>query len=226
MHSLKISAVLASLVVMLSMLTSGCALNFYKQSPRSKKQIQELEAKISDLEAQRRKEQEEFEDARNMMEKRLMEEIKGDKISLRLDEAGLAIILSDDILFDSGKADVKKQAYPVLDYLISIINEKVPGKNIGVTGHTDNVPIKFSGWKSNWELAAARATNVLYYLENNGVSPQRLSATGYGEHRPIVSNDTAAGRAKNRRVEIVILPEFTEKREGAEFLEADADVIK
>jgi chemotaxis protein MotB len=226
MHSLKISAVLASLVVMLSMLTSGCAVNFHKQSPRSRKQIQELEAKISDLEAQRRKEQKEFEDARKMMEKRLMGEIKGDKISLRLDDAGLAIILSDDILFDSGKADVKKQAYSVLDYIISIINEKVPGKDIGVTGHTDNVPIKFSGWKSNWELAAARATNVLYYLENNGVSPKRLSATGYGEHRPIASNDTAAGRAKNRRVEIVILPEFTEKREGAEFLAEDADVIK
>ena len=226
MHSLKISAGLVSLVVMLSMLTSGCAVNFYKQSPRSRKQIQELEAKISDLEAQRRKEQKEFEDARKMMEKRLMEEIKGDKISLRLDEAGLAIILSDDILFDSGKADVKKQVYSVLDYLISIINEKVPGKDIGVTGHTDNVPIKFSGWKSNWELAAARATNVLYYLENNGVSSKRLSATGYGEHRPIASNDTAAGRSKNRRVEIVILPEFTERREAAEFLAEDSDVIK
>lgn len=225
MRSGKISVMLVSLFVVSSMMTSGCALNFYKQSPRSKKQIAELEAKISDLEAQRLKEQKEFEDARKMMEKQLRDEIDGDKISLRLDDAGLAIILSDDILFDSGKADLKTKAYPVLDYLISIINTKVSGKNIGVTGHTDNVPIKFSGWKSNWELATARATNVLYYLENNGVSPKRLSATGYGEHRPIDSNDTAAGRAKNRRVEIVILPEFSEKREGLEEL-ADEDVIK
>lgn len=225
MRSSKFSIMMISLVVVSSMMTSGCALNFFKQSPRSKKQIQELEAKISDLEAQRLREQKEFEDARRMMESQLRSEIDGDKISLRLDEAGLAIILSDDILFDSGKADVKAKAYPVLDYLIKVINEKVPSKNIGVTGHTDNVPIKFSGWKSNWELGSARATNVLYYLENNGISPKRLSATGYGEHRPIASNDTAEGRAKNRRVEIVILPEFTEKREALDSLE-DSDVIK
>jgi chemotaxis protein MotB len=226
MGKIRSSVVLVALVLTASMMTSGCALNFYKQSPRSKKQIQELEAKISDLEAQRRAEQKEFEDARRMMEQKLRGEIDGDKISLRLDDAGLAIILSDDILFDSGKADIKKGAYSVLDYLISVINEKVPGKNIGVTGHTDNVPIKFSGWKSNWELSAARATNVLDYLENNGVSPQRLSATGYAEHRPIASNDTAAGRAKNRRVEIVILPEFAEQREGLDVEGLDADVIK
>jgi chemotaxis protein MotB len=226
MGKIRSSVVLVALVLTASMMTSGCALNFYKQSPRSKKQIQELEAKISDLEAQRRAEQKEFEDARRMMEQKLRGEIDGDKISLRLDDAGLAIILSDDILFDSGKADIKKGAYSVLDYLISVINEKVPGKNIGVTGHTDNVPIKFSGWKSNWELSAARATNVLDYLENNGVSPQRLSATGYAEHRPIASNDTAAGRAKNRRVEIVILPEFAEQREGLDVEGMDADVIK
>jgi chemotaxis protein MotB len=226
MRSGKLSIMFVSLAVMSSMMTSGCALNFYKQSPRSTKQIKELEAKISDLEAQRMRERQEFEEARKMMESRLRDEIKGDKISLRLDESGLAIILSDDILFDSGKADLKKQAYPVLDYLITIINDKVPGKNIGVTGHTDNVPIKFSGWKSNWELSTARATNVLYYLENNGVAPKRLSSTGYGEHRPIASNDTTAGKAKNRRVEIVILPEFAEEREGIDVLTNDADVIK
>lgn len=209
----KFSGILIPVMLIVGMMTSGCALNFYKQSPRSQKQIQELEAKISDLEAQRRLEQEEFENARKMMERKLRSEIQGDKISLRLDDAGLAIILSDDILFDSGKADIKKQAYPVLDYLISVLNENFPVKNIGVTGHTDNVPIKFSSWKSNWELSTARATNVLYYLESNGVSSKRLSATGYGEHRPIVSNDTTAGKAKNRRVEIVILPEFAEKRE-------------
>ena len=222
----KISVMFVSLVVMSSMMMSGCALNFYKQSPRSKNQIKELEAKISNLEAERMREQKEFEDARRMMETKLRDEIKGDKISLRLDEAGLAIILSDDILFDSGKADIKTQADSVLDYLISIINGEVPGKNIGVTGHTDNVPIKLSGWKSNWDLSTARATNVLCYLENNGVAPKRLSATGYAEHRPIASNNTSAGRAKNRRVEIVILPEFSEKREGADVLGADAGTIK
>jgi chemotaxis protein MotB len=202
-----------TLVAVVGLLSSGCAVNLYKQSPRSKQQIQELQTKIDDLEAQRRQEQLEFEDAKRMMEKKLSQQLRDEQISFRLDEAGLAIILSGDILFDSGKADIKPGAYPVLDKLINIISDKVPGKNIGITGHTDNVPIKFSSWKSNWELSSARATNVLYYLESKGVSPDRLSAIGQGEYKPIASNETAKGRAMNRRVEIVILPEFEEQRE-------------
>lgn len=202
-----------TLVTAVSLLSSGCAVNLYKQSPRSKQQIQELQSKIDDLEAQRRQEQLEFEDAKRMMEKRLSQQLRDEQISFRLDEGGLAIILSGDILFDSGKADIKPGAYPVLDKIINIISDKVPGKDIGITGHTDNVPIKFSNWKSNWELSSARATNVLYYLESKGVSPERLSAIGQGEYKPIASNETAKGRARNRRVEIVILPEFEEQRE-------------
>ena len=224
MRSSKGIFTVMALIVASSLLVSGCAVNFYKQSPRSKKQIKELQSKISDLEAQRRQEQLEFEEAKRMMEKRLMDQIKDDQVSFRLDDAGLAIILSDDILFDSGKADVKKQAYPVLDKLVVIINDKVPNKNIGVTGHTDNVPIKYSGWKSNWELSSARATNVLYYLESKGISPKRLSSIGYADNRPIASNDTAAGRAKNRRVEIVILPEFSEKREDVAGQKSDTNI--
>ncbi|PIQ87934.1 MAG: hypothetical protein COV73_01520 [Candidatus Omnitrophica bacterium CG11_big_fil_rev_8_21_14_0_20_43_6] len=77
-------------------------------------------------------------------------------------------------------------------------------------GHTDNVPISKSGWKSNWELSTARALSVLHYLAGEqGVSPERLSAIGYGEYRPLASNETADGRKQNRRVEIVILPNIT-----------------
>ena len=206
-------ATLAVLVVT-SMLVSGCALNFYKQSPRSKREIKDLKSKISDLEAQRSQEQIDFEETRRLLESKLKSQISDDQIELRMDkEGGLVIVLSDDILFDSGKAELKKDAYPILDKVIAIIKQKVPDKNIGVSGHTDNVPITYSNWKSNWELSSARATNVLYYLEGKGIPPKQLSATGYGEHRPIASNDTAAGRSKNRRVEIVILPAFLEKKE-------------
>lgn len=196
-----------------SMLVSGCALNFYKQSPRSKKKIKDLESKISDLEAQRAQEQREFEETKKLLEQKFKTQISDDQIGLRLTKEGLVIVLSDDILFDSGKADLKKDAYPVLDKVIAIIKKKVPDKNIGVSGHTDNVPITYSNWKSNWELSSARATNVLYYLEGKGIPPKQLSATGYGEHRPIASNDTAAGRGKNRRVEIVILPDYAEEKD-------------
>ncbi|MGB2600601.1 MAG: OmpA family protein [Candidatus Omnitrophota bacterium] len=200
-------------IVVLSMMVSGCAVNFYKQSPRNKKKIKDLQAKINDLEEQRSQEQKKFAETKRMLEQKLRSQIDGDQISLHMDERGLVIILSDDVLFDSGKAEVKPSAKPVLDKVASTIKKKVPGKNIGVSGHTDNVSIKHSKWKSNWELSTARATNVLHYLVKEGVSPDKLSATGYGEHKSIASNSTSEGRAKNRRVEIVILPQYAEKSE-------------
>jgi len=90
---------------------------------------------------------------------------------------------------------------------------------VGIEGHTDNVPITYSGWKSNWELSTARATSVLHYLIDDGrLRPESLSAIGYGEYRPVTSNETEEGRQLNRRVEVVILPKTTEKLR-AEMLE-------
>ena len=146
-----------------------------------------------------------------MLEQKLRDQIKDDQVSLMMKEGGLVIVLSDKVLFDSGKADIKENAYPVLDKVSKVLIREVPDKNIGISGHTDNVPITYSNWKSNWELSSARATSVLYYMEEKGVPSKRLSATGYGEHRPVASNDTSEGRALNRRVEIVILPEFVEE---------------
>jgi len=205
-----------AVTVALSFMVSGCALNFYKQSPRSKKKIKELQTKVDELEKLRAQEKEQFEQAKRSLEKKLKSQIADDQVSLRMSEGGLVIVLSDDILFDSGKAEIKKQAFPILDKVASVIKSEVPEKNIGVGGHTDNVPITHSAWKSNWELSTARATTVLHYLESKGIPPKRLSATGYGEYRPIASNDTAVGRAKNRRVEIVILPEYAEEKETDE----------
>ena len=199
-------------VICLSFLSSGCAVNFYKQSKRDRNKIKELKDQISDLEKQREMERERFREVERTLTKRLRDEIADEQISLKMTDSGLVIILSDNILFDSGKAQIKAGAKPVLDKVAQVIKTQVPDKNIGISGHTDNVPIKYSGWESNWELSSARATNVLHYLLEMGVSPDRLSAIGYGEHRPIASNGTSAGRAKNRRVEIVILPEFVEER--------------
>ncbi|MBD3296454.1 MAG: OmpA family protein [Candidatus Omnitrophica bacterium] len=205
----------AAVVIILSssFFSSGCAVNFYKKNKRDRQQIKQLERQISELERKRMQEKEQFEETRRMLQKRLQQQIDDENVSLSMDERGLVIVLSDEILFDSGRAEIRKGAYPVLTQVGEVIVNKVPNKNIGISGHTDNIPIRHSSWKSNWELSTARATNVLHYLIEQGVSPDRLSATGYGEHRPVASNETAVGRAKNRRVEILILPEFTEKRE-------------
>ncbi len=213
MRGQRFSLLGVAVIAALSLMVSGCAVNFYKQSPRSKERIVELEAKIGDLEAQRAREHQSFEEAKRMLEQRLRGRIADESVSLEMDERGLVIILSDDILFDSGKAEVNEEGYGILEEVAAILNKKIPGKDIGISGHTDNVPIKHSQWKSNWELSTARATNVLHYLVERGISPEKLSATGYGEHRPITSNATVEGRAKNRRVEIAILPEFEKKRQ-------------
>ena len=198
-------------LVAFGFMVSGCAVNLYKQSPQSRKKILELQEKVSDLEKERRKEQKEFERVRRDLESKLKGQIASKQVSVKMEEGGLVITLSDNILFDSGKAEIKREAFPVLDKVVRTIKRDVPDNNIGIRGHTDNVPITHSNWASNWELATARATNVLHYMESKGIDPDRMSATGYGEHRPIASNATEAGRARNRRVEIVIIPQYTEE---------------
>jgi chemotaxis protein MotB len=95
--------------------------------------------------------------------------------------------------------------------------ENVADLKIGIEGHTDNEPIQASGWKSNWELSAARALGVLHYLQDEKrVEGWRLSAIGYGEQQPVADNAAKDGRQLNRRVEIVIMPKISKVRENNE----------
>ena len=174
---------------------TGCSLNFYRGHPEDLDKIDKLSSKINELE-----------EAKTLLQKRLRDEIKDKQVKLDITKRGLVITFVQEVLFDSGKDKLKKKARPMLDKVVSVINEKAPDRNIGIEGHTDNQPIKHSGWKSNWELSTARATTVLHYFEDNGIDPRRLQATGFGEYRPVVSNDTKEGRQENRRVEVVILP--------------------
>jgi chemotaxis protein MotB len=149
-----------------------------------------------------------------LLEKRLKKEIDDQEVKLEMAERGLVITFVAEVLFDSGKAKIRPEAHSALDKVAKVIRDKVSDREIGVEGHTDNEPIKHSGWKSNWELSTARATSVLHYLVDEGrLNPKKLSAIGYGEYRPVVSNDAAEGRQKNRRVEIVIMPKVEKDRE-------------
>ena len=145
--------------------------------------------------------------AYDALAKSLSKEIAEEKVSLGIEEKGLVITFVDSVLYDSGKAKLRPQSHETLDKVASVCRRIVADREIGIEGHTDNQPIKYSGWKSNWELSTARATSVLHYLVQAGISPERLSATGHGQYRPVATNKTAVDRQKNRRVEIVILPE-------------------
>jgi len=116
----------------------------------------------------------------------------------------ITVTLANTILFDSGKATLKSATNKELDHILAVLKEKYSGKQIDVIGHTDNEPIKKSAWKDNWELSAQRALSVARYLADHGVSEKQLEASGCGAFRPVASNSTAEGKAKNRRVEIVV----------------------
>jgi chemotaxis protein MotB len=134
------------------------------------------------------------------------------KIHASLDERGLTIRFLDTALFDLGQADLKPEARAILDNVASILRS-LPNP-IRVEGHTDNLPINTYRFPSNWELSTARATTVVRYLaEKHGIPPDRLSAAGYGEWRPVAPNDTPEHRAQNRRVDIVVLRTDLAKQE-------------
>ncbi|HOE56914.1 MAG TPA: OmpA family protein [Bacillota bacterium] len=125
-------------------------------------------------------------------------------ITLRLDERGLLVTFLDDVLFDSGKADLKPKAREIINKVAEIIRRN--NKNVRVEGHTDNVPINTFRFPSNWELSTTRAVNVVKYLiEENGIEAKRMSASGYSDQHPVDDNNTKEGRQKNRRVDMVIL---------------------
>jgi chemotaxis protein MotB len=119
-------------------------------------------------------------------------------------EEGVVIRLDESVLFDSGVAAINKNAFSVLSAVIGVIGKI--SSPVRVEGHTDNIPIRTDRFPSNWELSVARAVNVVkHFVERGGILPQRLSVAGYGDSRPLVPNDTFENRARNRRVEIILL---------------------
>lgn len=122
-----------------------------------------------------------------------------------LNHDGLRIILTDEILFESGSANFRQPInLELLDYVSYLLGE-IPNP-VAIEGHTDNVPIRTNQYPSNWELSAARSMTVLKHMvnANDSLIPERFSSTGYGEYKPIAENTTSEGRKTNRRVEILV----------------------
>lgn len=191
------------LLIVSVFILNGCAVVFQKGR---RSDVEKIETLKEELESLRH--------AREVLERRLATELENQDVRLEMAEKGLVITFVAEVLFDSGKADIKKDSEAMLDKVARILKEEVPDNEISIEGHTDNVPIKHSGWDSNWELSAQRALSVLYYLESQGVSSNMLSAKGYGPYKPVASNDTEKGRQLNRRVEVVILPKAITKIES------------
>ncbi|MDI6606447.1 MAG: flagellar motor protein MotB [Candidatus Omnitrophota bacterium] len=207
---MKSKSLRAVLIILVTLSLAGCTFVFQKGRRSDIEKIQELSRQVDELNQ-----------AKEIMEKKFAQEIADKQVRLEMQDKGLVLTVVGDLLFDSGKATIRREGYPVLDKVGAFLKENVPNLNVGIEGHTDNQPIQHSGWKSNWELSTARALSVLHYLVNEeNISPKRLSAIGYGEYRSVASNDTREGRQLNRRVEIVIMPKVTKVKDKKDKEEA------
>lgn len=133
-----------------------------------------------------------------------------DELTMEIRDGKVYVSMSDKLLFKSGSTAVEPKGVEALKVLADVLN-KNPDIQILVEGHTDNVPIKTAVFKDNWDLSVARATAITRMLnEKYAVAPTRMTASGRGEYYPKASNDTAEGKAKNRRTEIILSPKLDE----------------
>ena len=116
----------------------------------------------------------------------------------------ITVTLPNAILFSPGRASLKKASIAELNHVLSVLQERYGDKAIDIVGHTDSDPIKKSKWQDNWQLSAERALSVLRYMNKKGIKGDRIAAVAAGEGRPVSSNSTPGGKARNRRVEIVV----------------------
>ncbi len=169
-----------------------------------------LQAKVDELspKAEKAEKLEKATQTYQDLQKKLEKEIQEGQVQITEMKNRLTMTMVDKIIFPSGSAEISKEGKKVLDKVVSILKD-IKDKRIQVEGHTDNVQIVSSLKKrfpTNWELSTARATEVVRYLQEGGIDPHALSATGYAEYMPVAPNDTEEGRHKNRRIEIVLLP--------------------
>ena len=142
--------------------------------------------------------------ARQEIQQYVQEKNLEDRVNMEMTQRGLVVRFTGQILFELGEAEIKNEGRDVLDKVAKVLKD-MPN-NVMIEGHTDSLPIETDEFPSNWELSTARATEVIkYFVEDPGISPERLSAAGYSKYRPIKPNDSPKNRALNRRVEVVIL---------------------
>lgn len=191
---------------------AGCTGKYKTQISDQETQIAQLEQKVKELQSEVDEEKQRAEELSAELAKALSDYRAKEQVWLEQKENKSIVNVSDAVLFGSGNADLSSEGTGLVDKIVGVV-QKYPDRSIMIEGHTDNVPIGPNikdKYQSNWELSTARACSVLRYMYwKHKVAPESLSAVGYGEYRPTATNDTAEGRATNRRVVIVIGP--TEK---------------
>ncbi|THF77070.1 flagellar motor protein MotB [Cohnella fermenti] len=178
-------------------------------SKSQKQRHEELGLKV-EQEKLKQQEQENLEKLKKELDQYIKKNGLVTQLETQLNQSQLMITIRDNALFASGSAAVKPSAQQ-LAVAIGVMLQKYPDFEILVSGHTDNQPINTREFANNWELSSQRALNFMQVLlQNSSFDPKNFSFIGYGEYRPVDTNDTEAGRAKNRRVEVSILRKYTD----------------
>lgn len=168
----------------------------------------ETEQVVKEEESYYEEAKKELEEMASEFKKYLVENNLDDRVNVDLTEHYMLINLPGDILFDSSSAEIKIEARDLLGIIADAIKE-YEGCDVEIDGHADNRPIKTPQFKNNWYLSCARASEVAaLFIETKNIDPRHVISSGYGEYRPIASNDTEEGRAKNRRVEIKTISRY------------------
>jgi chemotaxis protein MotB len=135
--------------------------------------------------------------------------VEAGQLEVKIRDGKMVLQLSNDILFESGETAIQGDGKEALKELAGVLSD-IEKRRFLIAGHTDNVPIKSGRYDSNWELSTARAVEVVRFLQKKGLSPERMAAAGYSQYDPVATNDTVEGRAKNRRIEVIVMPNLDE----------------
>jgi chemotaxis protein MotB len=222
-HTFTIATILSALVVVVIIGFSKRELNrdltetkeaLQAAKTTSDETLKQLEALRAEAEANKQtiekleKEKLQSVEAQKGMEKEMRAALESRDVTISELQGRLSVNILDKVLFNSGEAILRPEGESVLAQVAKVL-EQYPKRQVQVIGHTDNIPIRAGAkYADNWELSLARALAAVRFMsEKAGVDPRRLAAAGYGEHHPVASNSTSEGRAKNRRITLVVLPE-------------------
>lgn len=168
-----------------------------------------LQKRLDELEAQKKIAEGRAAMFRSLAEK-LRSMVDAGQIKVTVRNGRMLLVLPNDILFDSGKTELKPEGKDAIAKVAKVLATMPADRHFLVAGHTDNLPIKTKKFQSNWELSTQRAVEVVRLLVDNGMKPSQVGAAGYAEYDPAADNATAEGQKQNRRIEIVVEPNLSE----------------
>jgi chemotaxis protein MotB len=215
MKNLALGSLVISVFSLSACVTSGKYGRLEEEKKRTDATLVSSEARVSELEkklgvamSKRKAESEKRIAEFQELTAKFKPLVDSGKLSVRVVNGRMVVALSTDILFPSGSARLSKEGAMSIREVSGVLSS-IDGKKFQIEGHSDSLPIRSAQYPSNWELAAARALNVLNTLVEAGMSPDRISAATYGEFQPIRTNDTPENRALNRRIEIAVVPDLS-----------------